>query len=215
MPTECSKTKLMNIIHVFEKENPHPEIELDYKNPFTLLVAILLSAQATDKHVNKVTKELFETIMTPQDVLEMGLDQLQESLKSVNHYRNKSKYIYQLSEKLIQEFNGEVPLNREDLKTLPGIGQKSANVFLNVVSNAHYIPVDTHVFRVTQRLGLCHGKTPEQIEEQLENITPDEYKSRISGWLVLHGRYICKATKPQCTTCPLNKYCDYYKKVVL
>ena len=202
----------MSVIHIFEEENPHPEIELDYKNPFTLLIAILLSAQATDKHVNKVTQKLFESITTPYDVIHIGFDQLQESLKSINHYRNKSKYIYQLSEKLIQDFKGDVPNDRESLKTLPGIGQKSANVFLNAVHHAHYIPVDTHVFRVTQRLGICLGKTPEQIEEQLESITPEEYKSRISGWLVLHGRYICKAKKPQCEKCPLNQYCDYYQK---
>lgn len=207
-----AKTKLLDIIHVFEKQNTQPEIELYYTNPFTLLVAILMSAQATDKHVNKITESgLFEKFSTPQDVVEMGVEAMQHELPSLNHYRNKSKYICALSQKLIDDFGGNIPSTRAELITLPGIGQKSANVFLNVIHHAHYIAVDTHVFRVTQRIGICHGKTPEAIEEQLEAITPEEYKDRISFWFVLHGRYICKAAKPMCETCPIRMHCDYYK----
>jgi endonuclease III len=208
-------SRILDIIHIFEKQNPHPEIELNYSNPFTLLVAILMSAQATDKHVNKITADLFQKIKTPQDVVTLGVEGMQHELRSLNHYRNKSKYIVQLSQKIIDDFKGEVPSTRDELKTLPGIGQKSANVFLNVVHHAHYIGVDTHVFRVTQRIGLCHGKTAEDIETQLDAITPTEYKDRISFWFVLHGRYICKAAKPMCEICPLKMYCDYYKEKVL
>ena len=211
MPKPSSR--ILDIIHVFEEQNPHPEVELDFINPFTLLIAVLLSAQATDKHVNKVTEALFKVIQKPQDVIDLGLEKLQDMVKSINYFRNKAKHIYAASQKLIDDFNGEVPTTRKELMTLPGIGQKSANVILNVTHNAPYIPVDTHVFRVSQRIGLCKGKTPEEIERQLEAITPDKYLGRIGGWLVLHGRYICKAQKPLCEKCPISAYCDYYKNV--
>lgn len=206
-------SKIQKIIEIFEKQNPHPEIELNYTNSFTLLVAVLLSAQATDKQVNKITERLFRLIQTPEDVVKIGLEFLENEIKSINYYRNKAKNIYNLSHKLIEVYHSEVPKTRIELTTLPGIGQKSANVILNVLYKEPYIPVDTHVFRVTQRIGLCKGKTPEDIEKQLENITSMEYRGRIGFWLVLHGRYICKAIKPLCDVCPIKEYCDYYSNL--
>jgi len=206
--------KLMHIIKVFEQQNPHPKIELVYTNPFTLVVAVLLSAQATDKLVNRVTHDLFQMIHTPEDVVAMGLNALTEAVRRINYYRNKAKYIFALSQKLIEHHQSIVPNTREALMTLPGIGRKSANVILGALYDKPYIPVDTHVFRVTQRIGICKGKTPEEIEQQLDRLTPDAYKSRIGGWFVLHGRYICKAKNPLCNTCPLKAWCDYYHTVV-
>jgi len=208
-------SKIQEIINELEKYNDMPQIELNYTNPFTLLIAVLLSAQATDKHVNKVTAPIFEDIKHPQDVLDLELDNLTQAVNSVNYYKTKAKNIYALSQKLMDEFGGEVPKTREELRSLPGIGRKSANAILNTLYDMPYMAVDTHVFRVTQRLGICKGKTPEVIEKQLEEIIPDQYKTKISDWFVLHGRYICKAKSPSCEKCHLKEWCDYYKKIIV
>lgn len=199
------------ILERFRFHNPSPQLELYYTNHFTLLIAILMSARMTDKGVNKVTHVLFEYIQTPQDVIEMGIDRLTDALKTIGLYKTKAKHIMQLSEILIQKYNGQVPATHADLTALPGVGQKTANVFLNDTSNAATLGVDTHIFRVSHRLGLSTGKTPEAVEKDLLAIIPCEYFPMAPHWFVLHGRYICKSQNPKCTSCFLNDICPYYQ----
>lgn len=202
--------KVCQIFETFLKDNPHPKPELHYTNHFTCLVAVVLSAQATDKQVNKVTEQLFQTIHSPQEVIDLGLSQLEESIKSIGLYRSKAKNIYALSEVLIKQYNGQVPPSREQLVKLPGIGQKTANVVLNILFDRPFIAVDTHVFRVTKRLGIASGISVKKTEEELERILLAKYKPHASLWLVLHGRYVCKARNPLCNICKVNQYCGYY-----
>lgn len=190
----------------------NPKCELDYKNHYTLLVAIVLSAQATDKGVNKATKDLFEKVQTPQQMLDLGEDGLKSYVKSINYYNTKSRHIMEMTKVLVDKFDGEVPTDFDVLQTLPGVGRKTANVFLNVACNAPLIAVDTHVFRVSNRLGFAVGKTPIEVENKLQKVVPDAYKTVAQHLMVLFGRYICKATKPQCQDCPIADFCPVKEK---
>lgn len=205
------KKQIKTILERFKLHNPNPQLELHYTTHFNLLIAILMSARMTDKGVNKVTSSLFEIIKSPQDVIDLGLDQLTDSLKTIGLYKTKAKHILQLSEILIREYQGQVPATHAELTALPGVGRKTANVFLNVTVSAATMGVDTHIFRVSHRLGLSVGKTPEAVEKDLMAIIPKEYFPMAPHWFVLHGRYICKSQNPKCTSCFLNDICPYYQ----
>ena len=191
---------------------PDPETELDYINPYTLLVAVVLSAQATDAGVNKATERLFAVADTPEKMLKLGEAGLQDHIKTIGLYRMKAKNVIRLSEILIAEHGGEVPRDRDALEALPGVGRKTANVVLNVAFGEPTIAVDTHIFRVGNRTGLAPGKTPLDVEARLEKATPPEYKRHAHHWLILHGRYVCKARKPDCPVCPVEDLCAYKAK---
>jgi endonuclease-3 len=201
------------VFEIFERLSqsiPEPKLELDYTNPYTLLVAVVLSAQSTDKGVNKATKSLFKIVSTPQDMIDLGLEGLISFVKTIGLYQNKSKYIIELSKILVEKFNGNVPGNREDLEALPGVGRKTANVMLHEIFGQDTLAVDTHVFRVSHRLGLSNAKTPLGVEKDLELKIPKEFKNKAPHYLVLHGRYTCKAQKPLCATCCLKDVCVFY-----
>ena len=205
----------MNIEEFFsrlQKANPNPKPELEYTNAFTLLVAVVLSAQATDVGVNKATRALFKIANTPRQMLDLGLDSLKEHIKSIGLFNTKAKNIMSLSDILLQKFHGEVPDNRQDLEFLPGVGRKTANVVLNVYFNQPTIAVDTHLFRVSNRTGLARGATPLAVELILEKAIPEKYIHHAHHWLILHGRYICKARKPLCYECPVSDLCEYDDK---
>ncbi|MBQ7660262.1 MAG: endonuclease III [Alphaproteobacteria bacterium] len=195
------------MMRVFEKLNENPKCELDYKNAYTLLVAVVLSAQSTDKGVNKATKALFEIADTPQKMLELGLEGLKSHIKTIGLYNNKAKNIIKLSEELVQKYGGQVPQNREDLESLAGVGRKTANVVLNVWFDEPTLAVDTHVFRISHRLGLSEGKTPLEVETDLMKVLPEKYVKKANHWFVLFGRYTCKALRPDCVNCPVKSYC--------
>lgn len=199
--------EILAILDVFKNADPAPDTELEYKNAFTLLVAIVLSAQSTDKGVNKATKALFEVADTPEKMVALGLDNLKEYIKTIGLYNNKAKNIIALSQQLVEKYNGEVPHDREALENLPGVGRKTANVILNVWWHEPTVAVDTHVLRLAERLELSNGKTPLAVEADLNQILPDEYKMYVNHWLVLFGRYICKAQKPDCANCPVAQFC--------
>lgn len=186
---------------------PNPKCELNYKNHFTLLVAIVLSAQSTDKGVNKVTEKLFEVADTPEKMYQLGEDKLKTFIRSINYFNNKAKSIINLSKQLIEEYNSVVPDNFETLTQLSGVGKKTASVFLNVAYQAPTIGVDTHVFRLCHRLNICKGKTPAEVQEKLQKIIPQKYQVDVALSLVLHGRYTCTAKKPKCSICPLKDIC--------
>ncbi len=201
------KSEILEIIKIFHDNDPNPLCELDYTNAYTLLIAVLLSAQSTDKGVNKATKELFQLADTPQKMIALGIDKLKQHIKTIGLYNNKAKNIIALSEDLIKNHQGQVPSNREELEKLAGVGRKTANVVLNVWFNQPTIAVDTHVMRISHRLDFSSGKTPLEIEQDLNKILPDNYKKNANHWLVLFGRYICKAQKPDCSNCPIYSYC--------
>ena len=205
--------KINEIFERFSKDNPSPKIELDYNNIYTLLVAVVLSAQSTDVSVNKATKELFVTINTPQKMLDFGVDNLKESVKTIGLYNTKAKNIIKLSEQIITKYNGEVPSKREDLESLAGVGRKTANIILSIAFDMNTIAVDTHVFRVSNRMGLAKGKTPLDIERSLLKNIPEIWLKYAHYWLVLHGRYVCKARKPDCANCMLSDLCEYPEKL--
>lgn len=192
----------------FQKQNPNPVSELDYVNPYTLLVAVVLSAQATDKSVNIATKPLFEKVTTPEEMVALGEENLKDYIKSIGLYKNKAKHVIALSEKLIKDFGSQVPQSREDLMSLPGVGQKTANVVQNVIFKMPTMPVDTHIFRVSHRIGLSTGTTPKAVEEELLKIIPSEFAYNAHHWLLLHGRYTCTARNPKCENCPIYNYCE-------
>jgi endonuclease-3 len=196
----------------FSRLNPHPQTELYYTNPYTLLVAVTLSAQATDVGVNKVTRSLFQHIDTPYKMVDFGEEKLKESIKTIGLFNTKARNIIAAAQILVGQFGGQVPEIRKDLESLPGVGRKTANVILNTVFEHPIIAVDTHVFRVANRLGLAHGTTPLAVETQLEKVIPSEFMYHAHHWLVLHGRYICKAPKPLCNQCPLYDLCEYSDK---
>ena len=200
------------IFEVLRAANPKPRSELDYVNPFTLLVAVVLSAQATDVGVNKATAQLFAEADTPEKMLELGEDRVRELIRTIGLFRNKAKNTIALSRKLIEDFGGEVPRTREELETLPGVGRKTANVVLNVAFGQPTIAVDTHIFRVANRTGLAPGKTPFDVEQTLERVIPERFLLHAHHWLILHGRYVCKARKPDCPNCPIHAYCNYTDK---
>ena len=194
--------------------NPKPKGELYYTNPYTLLVAVVLSAQATDKGVNKATPALFKVADTPQKMLKLGLAGVKEHVKTIGLFNAKAKNIIALSEILVNEYGGEVPQTREQLVKLPGVGRKTANVVLNIAFGQPTIAVDTHIFRVSNRTGLAPASTPEKVELELEKRAPDEFKHHAHHWLILHGRYTCTARKPKCTECPVCDLCGYKEKSV-
>jgi endonuclease-3 len=205
-----TSSEIKSIFEIFAMENPNPRTELNYTNEYTLLVAVLLSARATDKIVNRATAELFKIADNPQKMLELGEEGLKSFIKIIGLYPTKAKNIIALSQKLLNEFNSEVPGNLEDLQKLPGIGRKSANVVLNTIYNLPTIPVDTHVFRVAKRLSLSDGNNVLQVEKDLMKVIPEEYLQNAHHWLVLHGRYICKAQKPKCEECVIKSACEFY-----
>ena len=196
----------------FAKMSPHPKIELHYADPFTLLVAVVLSAQATDTSVNKATPDLFKLAGTPETMIALGEAKLTDMIKTIGLYRNKAKNLIALSGKLISEFGGKVPDNREALVSLPGVGRKTANVVLNVAFGRPAIAVDTHIFRVANRTGLAPGKTPLDVELVLDRVVPERYKHNCHHWLILHGRYVCKARKPECWRCLIADLCLFKPK---
>jgi len=193
---------------------PDPTTELEYINPYTLLVAVVLSAQATDAGVNKATKTLFAVADTPEKMLKLGEAKVTEYVKSLGFFRMKAKNVIRLSEILVKEHGGKVPHDREALEALPGVGRKTANVILNVAFGEPTIAVDTHIFRVANRTGLAPGKTPFEVEMALEKRVPAEWKKNAHHWLILHGRYICKARKPECPICPVVDICRYKAKTL-
>jgi endonuclease-3 len=196
----------------FRKANPEPKGELEHLNPYTLLVAVVLSAQATDAGVNKATRALFAEATTPEGMLALGEDRLRETIKTIGLYRNKAKNVIALCRRLIEDFGGNIPQSRDELETLPGVGRKTANVVLNVAFGQPTIAVDTHLFRVANRIGLSQGKTPLAVEEDLERQIPQEFLQHAHHWLILHGRYVCKARKPECPRCLIADLCLYPDK---
>ena len=196
----------------FRKANPEPKGELEHLNPYTLLVAVVLSAQATDAGVNKATRALFAVADTPHKMLALGEEKLRVYIKTIGLYRTKARNVIALSEKLIAEFGGEVPRTRAQIESLPGAGRKTANVVLNVAFGAETIAVDTHIFRVGNRTGLAPGKTPFEVEMKLEARVPPAYRRHAHHWLILHGRYICKAQRPACEKCLINDLCGWPEK---
>lgn len=191
---------------------PNPQSELQYTNPYELLVAVVLSAQATDRSVNLATRELFPVANTPEAIVKLGVEGLTPYIKTIGLYRNKAKHVVALSQKLLDEFGGVVPDDRESLESLPGVGRKTANVVLNVAFGHPTIAVDTHIFRVSNRTGFAPGKTVEEVEKKLVKFVPDEFKKDAHHWLLLHGRYCCKAAKPDCEHCPIEDLCEFKKK---
>ena len=189
--------------------NPAPVSELEYVNPFTLLVAVVLSAQATDKGVNKATGPLFKVADTPQKMLALGEEGLISYIKTIGLYKNKAKHVMGLSKKLIDDFGGEVPGNREALMTLPGVGRKTANVVLNVIFHEPTMPVDTHLLRVAPKIGLAEGNTPETVEKSLLERIPAEFLHDAHHWILLHGRYVCTARAPKCEECIISDLCKH------
>jgi endonuclease-3 len=198
----------------FRKANPEPRGELEHLNPYTLLVAVVLSAQATDAGVNKATRALFAAADTPQKMLAIGEERVREYIKTIGLYRNKARNVIALSEKLIAEFAGEVPRTRAELESLPGAGRKTANVVLNMAFGEHTMAVDTHVFRVGNRTGMALGNTPLEVELELERVIPSEFMLHAHHWLILHGRYTCLARKPRCEVCLINDLCRWPEKTV-
>jgi endonuclease-3 len=190
--------------------NPHPTTELEYGTPFELLVAVVLSAQATDKSVNLATRRLFPA--TPQKIVAMGVEKLQQHIQTIGLFRMKAKNVVALSEILIREHGGEVPAEREALERLPGVGRKTANVVLNTAFGQPTVAVDTHIFRVANRTGLAPGKDPLQVEQRLLKFTPPEYLKNAHHWLILHGRYVCLARRPGCPECRIRELCEYRQK---
>ena len=193
-------------------ERPNPRGELEYINPFTLLVAVVLSAQATDASVNKATPPLFALADTPAKMAALGEERIQEFIKTIGLYRTKAKNVRRLSELLMAEHGGEVPRTREALQKLPGVGRKTANVVLNIAFAEPAIAVDTHIFRVGNRTGLARGKTPDAVEARLEKAVPAHYKLHAHHWLILHGRYVCTARKPNCPACVVRDLCAFKGK---
>jgi len=196
----------------FEAASPDPKTELHFKDPFTLLVAVVLSAQATDVSVNRATPALFEAADTPEKMVALGEAAVTGKIKTIGLYRNKAKNVVALAKKLIEEHGGQVPDTREVLETLPGVGRKTANVVLNVAFGQPTIAVDTHIFRVSNRTGLAPGKTPLKVEEVLNRVVPERYKHNCHHWLILHGRYVCKARKPECWRCNIADICVFKPK---
>jgi len=192
--------------------NPHPTSELDHRSPFELLVAVVLSAQATDKGVNKATAKLFPVANTPAAIAKLGVEGLIPYVQSIGLFRNKAKNIVALSEIVVREHGGRVPANREALEKLPGVGRKTANVVLNVAFGQPTIAVDTHIFRVANRTGLAPGKNPEAVEQALLAVVPEEFRMHAHHWLILQGRYVCVARSPKCVECAIRDLCEYREK---
>jgi endonuclease III len=214
----AKKTKLLaaeeisKVFAIFASKNPEPKGELEHVNTYTLLVAVVLSAQATDAGVNKATRALFKAADTPKKMVALGEDKVRDYIKTIGLYRNKAKNVIALSGKLIAEHAGEVPHQREALEALPGVGRKTANVVLNIAFGEPTMAVDTHVFRVSNRIGLSDGKNPLAVEEDLLQRIPAKFAMHAHHWLILHGRYLCKAQRPECWRCPIIDFCQFEPK---
>ncbi len=207
-----SAAEIEEMFRRFSVQRPEPKGELEHVNAFTLLVAVALSAQATDVGVNKATRELFKIADTPEKMLALGEERLIEHIKTIGLYRNKAKNVIALSRKLIDDFGGEVPRKREELVTLPGVGRKTANVVMSMAFGIPTLAVDTHIFRIANRLRLAPGKTPDEIEARLFPLIPEQYRFHAHHWLILHGRYCCKARKPECERCVIADICKSPEK---
>lgn len=210
--------KKSNVYEFFRRLHdldPEPKGELNYTNPYTLVVAVALSAQATDIGVNKATKALFDIISTPEEMLALGEEKLKTYIKTIGLYNGKARNIIKAAQILVDNFDSTVPQTREELETLPGVGRKTANVVLNIAFGVPTIAVDTHLFRVSNRTGLAPGKTPLGVEKGLEKIMPKDFALHAHHWLILHGRYICKARRPNCLVCPVEDLCRFGQKTVL
>ena len=208
------KDAIFEFFRRLAEDNPAPETELEYGNAFQLVVAVALSAQATDVGVNKATRALFKDVQTPQQMVELGEDGLKHHIKTIGLFNSKAKNVIALSQLLIDAFGGEVPATREELVRLPGVGRKTANVVLNCWFGQETFAVDTHIFRVGNRTGLAPGKTPEAVEAKLEKRVPAPFRLGAHHWLILHGRYVCKARQPECWRCPVVDLCGFRKKVL-
>jgi len=206
------KADVVEFYHRLAEANPHPETELEFRNPYTLVVAVALSAQATDIGVNKATRALFAEVDTPQKMLELGEDGLKQHIKTIGLFNTKAKNVIALSRMLVDDYGGEVPEDRAALERLPGVGRKTANVVLNVAFGQETFAVDTHIFRVCNRTGLAKGKTVLAVELKLDKATPAPFRVHAHHWLILHGRYICKARRPECWRCPVEDLCAYRPK---
>jgi endonuclease-3 len=213
-PKPWTAAEIHEVFSRFRKANPEPKGELEHLNPYTLLVAVVLSAQATDAGVNRATRALFAVADTPQKMLALGEDTVRDYIKTIGLYRNKARNVIALSEKLIAEFGGEVPRTRAEIETLPGAGRKTANVVLNMAFGEHTMAVDTHVFRVGNRTGMAPGNNVLEVELGLEKIIPSEFMLHAHHWLILHGRYTCLARKPRCDVCLINDLCRWPEKTV-
>ncbi|MCQ4188069.1 endonuclease III [Methylocystis suflitae] len=213
-PAAAEAARIEEIFARLAAANPEPKTELGYKNPFTLLVAVVLSAQATDAGVNKATPALFAHADTPAKMAALGEERVRDLIKTIGLYRAKAKNIVALSRLLVERHGGDVPRTREALTALPGVGRKTANVVLNVAFGEPVIAVDTHIFRVSNRLPLASGKTPEEVEAGLERIVPEKYLLHAHHWLILHGRYVCKARRPECPRCVIADLCRFKAKTI-
>ena len=202
------------IFKILKKENPSPTTELYYKDVFTLLVAVVLSAQSTDKGVNKVTEKLFKKADTPEKMHKLGISKIKNLIKNIGLFNSKAKNVFLLSKKLIEEFNSVVPDNRDELIKLPGVGRKTANVILNTYFNKPFIAVDTHLFRLGNRIGLAKGKNVLEVENNYLKIIPNWAMKDAHHWLILHGRYVCKARNPECNVCKIREFCEFFKKEI-
>jgi endonuclease-3 len=211
-PRGLSREQAHDLMARLAQDRPAPRTELDYTNPYTLLVAVALSAQATDVGVNKATKLLFQEADTPEQMVALGEDHVRDRIKTIGLFRNKAKNVIALSKILIERHGGIVPAEREALEALPGVGRKTANVVLNEAFGVPTIAVDTHIFRVSNRTKLAPGKDPLAVELRLEKIMPDEFRQGAHHWLILHGRYVCKARKPECWHCPIEDLCQFKDK---
>lgn len=208
-----NKEKRHQILSRLREQNPHPETELEYSSPFELLVAVTLSAQATDVGVNKATRKLFPVANTPQAILDLGHDALRDYIKTIGLFNSKAANVYKMCEILVNQHNSIVPENREALEALPGVGRKTANVVLNTAFGWPTIAVDTHIFRVSNRTKLAMGKDVVAVEQKLEKVVPKEFKVDVHHWLILHGRYTCVARKPKCGSCIIEDLCEFKDKV--
>ncbi|RRS09405.1 endonuclease III [Pseudoalteromonas sp. J010] len=208
-----NKQKRIEILTRLRDENPHPETELEYSSPFELLVAVTLSAQATDVGVNKATRKLFPVANTPEQILELGLEGLRDYIKTIGLFNSKANNVYKMCQILVDKHGSEVPENREALEALPGVGRKTANVVLNCAFGWPTIAVDTHIFRVSNRTKFAMGKDVVAVEQKLEKVVPKEFKVDVHHWLILHGRYVCTARKPKCGSCIIEDLCEFKEKI--
>ncbi len=206
------KADVFEFFRRLAEDNPHPETELESVNDYTLLVAVALSAQATDVGVNKATRALFATVDTPEKMVALGIDGLKQHIRTIGLFNTKAKNVIALSEALIANHGGQVPNDRASLETLPGVGRKTANVVMNVAFGAETFAVDTHIFRVGNRTGLARGKTPNAVESVLDRVVPQPFRLHAHHWLILHGRYVCKARRPECWRCPVADLCAFKPK---
>ena len=213
MPRKMRLSDINLMFALLSQKNPDPQTELTFQNPYTLLVAVVLSAQATDVGVNKATKRLFAKADSPEAMVALGLEQIRNHIKTIGLFNTKAKNVLALSEILIDQHGGAVPQDRDALEALPGVGRKTANVVLNEAFGKPTIAVDTHIFRVSNRTGLAPGKTPDAVEKELLSRVPERYRKGAHHWLILHGRYICKARKPDCSSCSIEQFCLFKQKI--